>query len=305
MVGETDEPGVETRASSLRVMMDRDDLLPLIDLLRGEPIAVLTGAGLSAASGLPTYRGAEGEWLHAKPIQHQEFLRSAAVRRRYWARSYVGWETLGRAEPNLGHRALAALEQRGSVSAIITQNVDGLHQKAGAAAVIELHGTINRVCCLACHGAFPRALVQEWLRGSNPVLPIADAPAIQRAPDGDAHLDEALHAAFRAPECPACGGVLKPDVVFYGDGVPRERVAAAMRAVEQSAALLVVGSSLMVYSGFRFARHAHSMGKPLVAINRGITRADALLSAKIDADCCDALKLAADDFDAARKRSIC
>ncbi len=286
-------------------MLNPNDLLPLIDLLRGEPIAVVTGAGLSAASGLPTYRGAAGEWLHAKPIQHQEFLHSEAVRRRYWARSYVGWETLGRAEPNPGHRALAALEQRGSVSAIITQNVDGLHQKAGGTAVIELHGAINRVCCLSCHVTFSRALVQEWLRGSNPAFPIADAPAIQRAPDGDAHLDEALHADFRTPECPACGGVLKPDVVFYGDGVPRERVAAAMRAVEESAALLVVGSSLMVYSGFRFARHAHSIGKPLVAINRGVTRADALLSAKIDADCCDALEMAAGVFDAVRKRSIC
>lgn len=286
-------------------MLNPNDLLPLIDLLRGEPIAVVTGAGLSAASGLPTYRGAAGEWLHAKPIQHQEFLHSEAVRRRYWARSYVGWETLGRAEPNPGHRALAALEQRGSVSAIITQNVDGLHQKAGGTAVIELHGAINRVCCLSCHVTFSRALVQEWLRGSNPAFPIADAPAIQRAPDGDAHLDEALHADFRTPECPACGGVLKPDVVFYGDGVPRERVAAAMRAVEESAALLVVGSSLMVYSGFRFARHAHSIGKPLVAINRGVTRADALLSAKIDADCCDALEMAADVFDAVRGRSIC
>ena len=286
-------------------MMKPDDLLPLINLLHGEPIAVLTGAGLSAASGLPTYRGAAGEWLHAKPIQHQEFLRSAAVRRRYWARSYAGWETMGRAEPNAGHSALAMLEQRGSVSAIITQNVDCLHQKAGATAVIELHGTIDRVCCLSCHVAFPRALVQEWLRGSNPAFPIADAPAIRRAPDGDAHLDEALHAAFRTPECPACGGVLKPDVVFYGDGVPRERVAAAMRAVEQSAALLVVGSSLMVYSGFRFAQHAHRIGKPLVAINRGVTRADALLSAKIDTDCCDALKLATDAFCAAGKCSVC
>lgn len=285
--------------------MNRNDLLPLIKLLQGEPIAVLTGAGLSAASGLPTYRGPGGEWLHARPIQHQDFLRSAAVRRRYWARSFVGWETMGRAEPNAGHLALAALEHGGGISAVITQNVDGLHQKAGGAAVIELHGTIARVRCLSCRDAYPRARVQDWLRASNPAFTIADATAVRHAPDGDAHVDEELHAAFRVPDCPACGGVLKPDVVFYGDGVPSVRVAAAMRAVEQSAALLVVGSSLMVYSGFRFARHAHQLGKPIVAINRGVTRADGLLSAKIDAECCEALEIAAGELDAASKRSVC
>lgn len=270
--------------------MKGDELLPLIELLRVGPVAVLTGAGLSAGSGLPTYRGADGEWLHAQPIQHQAFLCSEAVRRRYWARSYAGWQTMGRAEPNAGHRVLAALERGGRVSAVITQNVDGLHHKAGSRAVIELHGAIGRVRCIGCDETFPRAAVQDWLGAANPGFPAARARAAAGAPDGDAHLDEALHGDFVVPACPACDGVLKPDVVFYGDGVPRERVSAAMQVVEQCAALLVVGSSLMVYSGLRFARHAHRTGKPIVAINRGITRADALLSMKIDADCSETLE---------------
>ncbi len=283
-------------------VMDCDDLLPLLELLRGEPLAVLTGAGLSAASGLPTYRGPDGQWQHRKPIQHQEFLASAAVRQRYWARSLVGWRTMGPAEPNAGHRALALLERRGAVSALITQNVDGLHQKAGSGAVIELHGSIRRVCCLACRAPYPRAAVQEWLLSSNPSFPAGDAPDAGRAPDGDAHVEEAHHAGFQVPACPACGGILKPDVVFYGDGVPRERVAEAMRAVEDSAALLVVGSSLMVYSGFRFAERAHRIGKPVLAINRGVTRADGLLRAKIEGDCSEVLALAAECFEARCKR---
>jgi len=284
--------------------MDRDDLLPLVELLRGGPVAVLTGAGLSAASGLPTYRGPDGQWRHRKPIQHQEFLASAAVRQRYWARSLVGWRTMGPAEPNAGHRALAMLERRGAVSTVITQNVDGLHQKAGSGAVIELHGSIRWVCCLACREPYPRAVVQQWLLSSNPAFPADDAPDAGRAPDGDAHLDDAHHAGFQVPDCPACGGLLKPDVVFYGDGVPRERVAEAMRAVERSSALLVVGSSLMVYSGFRFAERAHRLGKPVFAINRGVTRADALLRTKIEADCSEALALVAQCIEDERVRAI-
>ena len=273
--------------------MDHDALQPLIALLRRDPVVVLTGAGLSAASGLPTYRGPDGQWLHHKPILHEDFVRSATVRRRYWARSLVGWPTMSRAEPNAGHRALAALERLGAVSAVITQNVDGLHHKAGSGTVIELHGSIARVLCLSCRALHQRTDVQAWLLASNPHF--ADRPTrpVASAPDGDARLDDAEHEGFQVPDCPACGGVLKPDVVFYGDGVPRERVAAAMRALEQSDGLLVVGSSLMVYSGYRFADRAHRLGKPLIAINRGLTRADALLSAKLDLDCAAALDAAA------------
>ena len=266
---------------------------PLVELLRGRAIVVLTGAGLSAGSGLPTYRGPDGQWLHTKPILHDEFLRSATVRRRYWARSLVGWPTIGHAEPNAGHLALAALERLGAVTAVITQNVDGLHQKAGSGAVIELHGSIARVLCLSCRAVHRRMDVQAWLLASNPHFAGPPPRPVASAPDGDARLDDADHEQFQVPDCPACGGVLKPDVVFYGDGVPRERVAAAMGALEQSDGLLVVGSSLMVYSGYRFADRAHRLGKPVIAINRGLTRADALLSAKFDLDCASALDAAA------------
>lgn len=254
----------------------------LADLLARGPVAVLSGAGLSTASGIPAYRDADGQWRQGKPIQHQDFLRSETTRRRYWARSFAGWPAVGAAQPNAGHRALAALDRRGLLAATITQNVDGLHQRAGSASVVELHGGIARVRCLGCGTIVPRAAIQDRLAALNPGFdPAAAAPA----PDGDARLDEARLAGFRVPVCEACGGVLKPDVVFFGDGVPKERVEAARRTVDAATALLVVGSSLMVWSGYRFAEQAHRAGKPVAAINRGVTRADALLAFKIDADC--------------------
>ena len=269
--------------------MPSEEVLRIARLLAQGPVAVLTGAGLSTASGIPAYRDRHGQWQHARPIQHQDFLRAETVRRRYWARSFVGWPIMGRAAPNAGHRVLAALEREGRVSAIITQNVDGLHQQAGSRRVIELHGCIGRVRCLDCRASHPRAEVQAWLEATNAgFAPLAGA-APRPAPDGDAQLEDARYAGFRVPDCPACGGMLKPDVVFFGDNVPRDRVAAAMQAVEQAAALLVVGSSLMVYSGYRFAEHAHRLGQPVLAINQGVTRADALLAAKLEDDCCRAL----------------
>lgn len=306
-----------------------DNAIARIAALLGHgPLAVITGAGLSTASGIPAYRDRHGQWQHARPIQHQEFLRSEAVRRRYWARSFVGWPVVGQASPNRGHRALAALERRGVLGALITQNVDGLHQRAGSTAVIELHGGIGRVRCLACDAGYARAEVQRWLAAANPDFAVARAaeaasahvgapaaaptgaparasvpapagiPAVApaAAPDGDAQLDT-QGADFAVPACPACGGVLKPDVVFFGDSVPRERVAAAAAAVERSAALLVVGSSLMVWSGYRFAEQAHRLGRPLVAINQGVTRADALLAAKIEDDCGETLERLAQALD--------
>ncbi|MBA4109087.1 MAG: NAD-dependent protein deacetylase [Leptothrix sp. (in: Bacteria)] len=267
------------------------DTATLLALLGAGPWVVLTGAGLSTGSGIPAYRDRHGQWLHTKPIQHQEFLASEATRRRYWARSYVGWQTLSRAEPNAGHRAMAQLEQRGLIRTVITQNVDGLHHQAGSQTVIELHGSIGRVRCLSCQQRYPRAQVQALLQAHNPGFePMAPA-AIQAAPDGDAHLEDQHYAAFQVPACPACQGVLKPDVVFFGDNVPRDRVAAASQAIEAASALLVVGSSLSVYSGFRFAEQAHRLGKPVVAINQGATRADPFLSAKLELDCSEALTL--------------
>lgn len=259
------------------------------------PFAVLTGAGLSTGSGIPAYRDRQGQWQHPRPVLHQDFMRSHAVRQRYWARSYVGWPRMGQAAPNPGHGALAGLAARGHVSQLITQNVDGLHQKAGSAAVIELHGGIGRVRCMACHAIYARAQVQGWLASLNQELEgfedmlEGDAPHTP-APDGDAHLPDASGlAGFRVPDCPACGGLLKPDVVFFGDNVPRQRVAQAMDAIDSSAGLLVVGSSLMVYSGYRFAERAHRLGKPLVALNQGVTRGDPLLTDKIEWDCAEVL----------------
>lgn len=261
--------------------------LPLLrTALAAGPFVVLTGAGLSTGSGIPAYRDAEGRWAHPAPVQHQAFMRDEAVRRRYWARSFVGWRRFGQAQPNAGHHALAALERQGHVHTVITQNVDGLHLVAGSHAVIELHGALRQVVCMNCGRRHERAQVQAWLEALNPSFdPQAAESTAHAAPDGDAHLRDAVYEGFVMPVCPSCDGMLKPDVVFYGDNVPRKRVADAQAAVHESAGLLVVGSSLMVYSGYRFAEQAHRLGKPVVAINQGVTRADALLSLKVEGDC--------------------
>ena len=262
----------------------------LAALLRQGPFAVLTGAGLSTGSGIPAYRDPQGRWQHPQPVKHQAFMQSEAVRRRYWARSYAGWITMGAARPNAGHVALAQLQRQGAVGLIITQNVDGLHQKAGSTGVLNLHGRIAEVRCMGCGQCHARAAVQQWLAEANPHLDTQPLRPIRAAPDGDAHLEDADDAHFQVPPCPRCQGLLKPDVVFFGDNVPRERVAEAAEAVAQARGLLVVGSSLMVYSGFRYAEQAHRQGKPVVAVNQGVTRADALLSAKIEMDCGQALR---------------
>lgn len=268
----------------------RDDLAALRDALSAGPFVVLTGAGLSTGSGIPAYRDAEGRWAHPMPVQHQAFVRDETVRRRYWARSFVGWRRFGAAQPNAGHLALADLERQGRVSMLITQNVDGLHGVAGSQALIELHGALREVVCLGCGQRHGRAEVQRWLASLNPGFDTAAIDSTRTAPDGDAHLEEGGHAGFGVPPCPACGGVLKPDVVFYGDNVPRERVAQALATLEEAAGLLVVGSSLMVYSGYRFAERAHRLGKPVLAINQGVTRADALLALKLEGDCAQVLQ---------------
>ena len=251
-------------------------------LLEESAVVVLSGAGLSTASGIPDYRDRNGQWKHARPIEHAEFLRSEQMRQRYWARSFAGWPIIGRAKPNRGHDVLAQLEQRGNISTVITQNVDGLHQQAGSRAVIELHGGLARVRCLSCRQIHERSSVQEWMQSANP----GRAPVVAHAaPDGDAEVAEMHQAEFRIPACPACGGVLKPDVVFFGDNVSRDRVDACTAAIDAARGLLVIGSSLMVYSGYRFAEYAHQHGKPVMAINLGKTRADAFLVEKVEEDC--------------------
>jgi NAD-dependent SIR2 family protein deacetylase len=245
-------------------------------------VLVLTGAGISTASGIPDYRGPDGVRRGKAPVQGPEFRKSEAVRKRYWARSMVGYPVLARAAPNPAHLAIADLQADGRIKGLITQNVDGLHQRAGSRDVIELHGNIHGVVCLDCHASFPRRFVQDLLEELNPAMPGAAAAAIAAAPDGDAHLEPDALADFRVADCIYCGGTLKPGVVFFGDGVAPACTAQAMAAMEAADALLVVGSSLMVASGFRFCRMAAASGKPIAAVNLGITRADDLLNLKID-----------------------
>ncbi|PLZ04167.1 NAD-dependent protein deacetylase [Burkholderia sp. WAC0059] len=248
---------------------------------------VLTGAGISTDSGIPGYRDENGQWKRSPPITLQEFLGSDHARRRYWARSMIGWPAVAQARPNGAHRALARLQAGGHLATLVTQNVDGLHQRAGSTGVIELHGSIGHVDCLDCGAQYTRASIQPLLEAGNPGLAGAYA---EPAADGDAHLDWDGSAAFDVPVCPACGGRLKPAVVFFGENVPRERVTAASDALEAADALLVVGSSLMVYSGYRFCVWAQRMGKPIAAINLGRTRADPLLALKVEASCAPALE---------------
>lgn len=253
-------------------------------------LLVLSGAGCSTASGLPDYRDPSGGWKRtSRPMMFQAFIGDPDARRRYWARSLAGWRRFRRARPNDAHRALARLEASGRIELLVTQNVDGLHQAAGSRRVVDLHGRLDVVRCLGCDRTIPRDDVQRELLRLNPAFADADAAD---APDGDADLDGIDFASFEVPDCARCGGLLKPDVVFFGEGVPRPRVARAMRALERADALLVVGSSLMVLSGYRFVRAAAAAGKPVGALNLGRTRADDLLAFKAEADCCAGLAFA-------------
>ncbi len=260
---------------------------PLQQFIETYPrLFVLTGAGCSTDSGIPDYRDRDGEWKRAPPVTLQAFMHEAPTRQRYWARSMIGWPRFGRATPNTAHYALAQLEHRGQIELLVTQNVDRLHQRAGSERVIDLHGRLDEVRCMACDWRLPRDAFQQRLAERNPAWLHLDAAI---APDGDADLEGQDFARFDVPPCPRCGGIVKPDVVFFGEGVPRERVDAATQALRVADAVLVVGSSLMVYSGYRFVQAAAKAGKPVAALTLGRTRADALLSLKIDARCSDAL----------------
>ncbi|QEA12697.1 NAD-dependent protein deacetylase [Comamonas flocculans] len=261
-----------------------DDVQALAALLRRHPrLVVLTGAGCSTESGIPDYRDLQGQWKRPAPMSFQAFTREAAARQRYWARSLVGWPRIAASRPGPAHVALAQLEAAGRVALLVTQNVDGLHQAAGSRRVIDLHGRLDAVRCLTCGHTLARADFQARLQSANRGwLPAHLPPDVRSAPDGDACLEGLDFSSFVVPACPACGsGVLKPDVVFFGESVPRERVQAAMAALREADALLVAGSSLMVFSGYRFARAAAEWGKPLAAVNLGRTRADELLALKL------------------------
>ncbi|WP_202842724.1 NAD-dependent protein deacetylase [Luteimonas saliphila] len=250
-------------------------------LARHRRVFVLTGAGCSTDSGIPDYRDRNGDWKRTPPITLQAFTGSDAAYRRYWARSSIGWPRFLAAVPNAAHHALSALEQRGQLQLLLTQNVDGLHQRAGGRRVIDLHGRLDEVVCLDCGARSPREAVQADISHANPDW---QAGAASSAPDGDADLEDAAIEGFTPPYCLYCGGLLKPDVVFFGENVPRQRVADAQQALLDSDAMLVAGSSLMVWSGFRFARLAAAAGLPLAILNRGRTRADAIADLRIDGD---------------------
>jgi NAD-dependent SIR2 family protein deacetylase len=253
----------------------------MVELFRGGDVVVLSGAGLSTESGIPDYRGPSGLARRGQPMTYQAFTGSAVARQRYWARSHLGWRHIAGAAPNAGHLAVAELERHGLLRGIITQNVDGLHQAAGGRAVTELHGSLHRVVCLSCWRRTPRPALDERLRAANPPIG-GDLPADATVnPDGDVALEET--GGFAVVDCEQCGGVLKPDVVFFGENVPKPRVASCYDLVAGAAALVVLGSSLTVMSGFRYVRHAASLGIPVVIVNQGETRGDVLAAATIDA----------------------
>lgn len=246
---------------------------------RHPALMVLTGAGVSTDSGIPDYRDHQGDWKRKQPVQHQDFMGSLATRQRYWGRSLIGWPVMRQSRPNPAHWHLAALEQRGHASLLVTQNVDRLHQRAGSERVVDLHGRADRVICMACDYHCDRQDVHDRCFELNPEFHQYRATT---APDGDADL-EVDFSRFRLFNCPQCGGILKPDVVFFGDNVPKPRVQQASDALEASDALLVIGSSLMVFSGFRFCRYAQQWHKPMATLNLGRTRADDIVSLKLNA----------------------
>jgi NAD-dependent deacetylase sirtuin 4 len=256
-----------------------DGLDRVAALLAAGGAVVLSGAGISTESGIPDYRGPASAGRERKPITYQEFVRSESVRKRYWARSFAGWPFMDARQPNPGHRALAALEAAGLVVGLVTQNVDGLHQKAGSHEVVELHGSLREARCLSCGAVEPRQALQERLAALNPGF-VGTAP--RYAPDGDADVPDDLVAAFQVAACTVCGGVLKPQVVFFGENVPRDVYEAAREMVDAGASLLVVGSSLTVRSGYRFVGQAKEAGKPVALLNDGPTRADGEVDVKVE-----------------------
>jgi NAD-dependent SIR2 family protein deacetylase len=274
-----DPPGPSETIAGL-VGATADPVREIAGLLGPGSVVVLSGAGLSTESGIPDYRGPTSLARRVEPMTYQAFTGAAAARQRYWARSHLGWRHIARAAPNRGHQAVAEMERRGLLSGIITQNVDGLHQQAGARDVIELHGSLSRVICLGCGERTPRDQLDQRLRAANPDWA---AQARQVNPDGDAVLDDEATDQFQVVDCLRCAGALKPDVIFFGENVPPGRVADCYALVSEAQALLVLGSSLTVMSGYRFVRHAAKLGIPVAIINQGPTRGDAQATLTLDA----------------------
>ncbi|MGN6090999.1 MAG: NAD-dependent protein deacetylase [Luteibacter jiangsuensis] len=247
---------------------------------------IVTGAGISTDSGIPDYRDGQGEWKRSPPMTLQMFMSGPPARARYWARGMIGWRHFASVQPNVAHRALAALEHDGRIELLLTQNVDGLHEAAGSHNVVDLHGRLDRVRCMQCGDISTRDAMQRRLQDANPTWMALQATI---APDGDADLDGVDFSSFEIPPCTVCGGILKPDVVFFGENVPRARVDTAWAHLARADAMLVVGSSLMVYSGYRFVLEASRRGLPIASVNLGVTRADALLTLKVELPCGEAL----------------
>lgn len=267
-------------SSADTVTPELDAIEALVALLRGRDVLVLTGAGISTESGIPDYRGPDGE-RRVTPMQHREFVGSSEARQRYWARAFVGWRNFSSAGPNAGHEAVTRLQRAGHVGAVITQNVDGLHQRAGAERVIELHGSLAQVVCLSCGDRSSRWDLDDRIARENPGYAASGG---EIRPDGDVSLHELDVAAFVAPRCLGCGeDTLKPDVVFFGDSVPKPRVEHCFALTDAAPALLVLGSSLAVFSGYRFVRRAAAAGIPVGLVTRGPTRADADVDIRVDA----------------------
>ena len=266
----------------------------LVAVLAGRRVAVLTGAGISTDSGIPDYRGPDSP--PANPMTIRQFTSSHAFRQRYWARNHLGWRHMAQTLPNAGHRALAYLERAGVVSGVITQNVDLLHTKAGSRTVINLHGTYAQVVCLDCGHTMTRAALAEELEAANPGFTerAERLGGIAVAPDADATVTDT--ESFRFIDCPSCAGMLKPDIVYFGESVHKDVVAQAYSLVDDSDALLVAGSSLTVFSGYRFVRHAAARGIPIAIVNRGVTRGDDLATVKVDSGCSPMLALLADEL---------
>jgi len=263
----------------------------LLAVLAGRRLAVLTGAGISTDSGIPDYRGPDSP--PSNPMTIRQFTSDPVFRQRYWARNHVGWRHMDKTSPNAGHRALAALERAGIVTGVITQNVDLLHTKAGSRTVVNLHGSYAQVICLDCGHTMARAHLASLLEAANPGFD-ADADGLAVAPDADAVVADT--SSFRIVDCPSCGGMLKPDIVYFGENVPKDRVAQAYSLIDNADALLVAGSSLTVFSGYRFVRHASARGIPIAIVNRGRTRGDDLATVTVDAGCSPLLTLMADEL---------
>ena len=282
------DAGLKIRDSAYPRHVDAPRLLAV---LAGRRVAVLTGAGISTDSGIPDYRGPDSP--PSNPMTIRQFTSDPVFRQRYWARNHVGWRHMDWTSPNAGHRALAALERAGIVTGVITQNVDLLHTKAGSRTVVNLHGSYAQVICLDCGHTMTRAHLASLLEAANPGFD-ADADGLAVAPDADAVVADT--SSFRIVDCPSCSGMLKPDIVYFGENVPKDRVAQAYSLIDNADALLVAGSSLTVFSGYRFVRHASARGIPIAIVNRGRTRGDDLAAVQVDAGCSPILTLMADEL---------